>query len=137
MPNLRKAGGNAAIWLIFVILLFSGCAAEQASTQGRAINEYMLTDAGFGALPVNETTPNRVALYDASGKGTFTTYIQDGNRYYVYIDTFSRTLYIGDEAAYQKYLSMQKDKNLCRSLDATNSAPFWSCFQEFQKGKKQ
>ena len=136
MPNLRKAGGNAAIWLIFVILLVGGCAGGQA-TQSRVINEYMLTDAGFGTLPVNETTPNRVALYDASGKGTFTTYIQDGNRYYVYIDTFSRTLYIGDEAAYQKFLSMEKDKSLCRSLDASDSAPFWSCFQEFQKVKKQ
>jgi hypothetical protein len=136
MPNLRKAGGNAAIWLIFFILLFSGCAGGQA-TQTRTVNEYMLTDAGFGKLPVNETTPNRVALYNASGTGHFTSYIQDGNKYYVYIDPFSRTLYIGDEAAYQKFVSMEKDKSLCRSLDASDSSAFWSCFQEFQKGKKQ
>ncbi len=73
---------------------------------------------------------------EAVPKGRFVTYRDGGDKWYVYADEASHTIYLGDEAAYQKYLSKVKDKRLCQSLDASDSAPFWSCFQEMQGGKR-
>ncbi len=48
----------------------------------------------------------------------FVTYYVGGEKYYVYADRISNALYIGDEAAYQRFLSKTTDKKLCQSLDA-------------------
>jgi hypothetical protein len=86
---------------------------------------------------VNATTPNRQALWDASMPGQFITYYVGGRKYYVYADRISNALFIGDEAAYQKFQTKVGDKKLCQSMDATDSTAFWSCYQEFQKGGKR
>ncbi len=122
----------AAILLVLFALPLCGCAGSE-TTQNRVVTEYILREAGFAKLEVNDTTPKRQALMDAIPKGQFTAYNTDGKKYYVYKDEPSRALYFGDEAAYQKFASLVGDKRLCQSMDATQSAPFWSCFQEFQK----
>ena len=122
----------AAILLVLFAFPLCGCAGLE-TTQDRVINEYLLREAGFAKLEVNDTTPSRQALMTAIPKGQFTTYSMDGKKYYVYKDEPSQALYFGDEAAYQKFASLVSDKRLCQSMDATQSAPFWSCFQEFQK----
>jgi hypothetical protein len=126
---------GAATLVILLTILFGGCAGGPV-TQDLVIKEYLLTDAGFGKLDVNDTTPKRQALMEAVPKGQFVTYRLEGNKWYVYADEASNAIYLGDEAAYQRYVSKVKDKRLCQSLDAENSAPFWSCFQEMQGGKK-
>jgi hypothetical protein len=128
---------SAAILLILLTLMFGGCATEMRNTQDVVIDEYLLTNAGFRKLDVNDTTPKRQALMDVVPKRQFITYHQDGAKWYVYADDYSHAMYLGDEAAYQKYVSKTTDKNLCRSLDAENSAPFWSCFQEMQGGRNR
>ena len=132
MANWRKAGFNAAIFLVLFAMLFNGCAAGQ-STQQVVITEYLLKDAGFKPWDVNMQTPKSQALLNSIPKGKIVTYQADGGVYHVYGDENSKTLYIGDTAAYQKYLSMAKGKQLCERVDATNSQQFWSCFDEFQK----
>ena len=128
---------NAAILLLLLPVLLNGCAgAVGQPTQNMVINEYMLTSAGFGKLDVNDTTPSRQALWDASMPGQFITYYVGDRKYYVYADKISNALFIGDEAAYQKFQTKVGDKRLCQSLDATDSSAFWSCYQEFQKGGK-
>ncbi len=127
-----------AILLILLAVLLNGCAGVVGeTTPNKVINEYMLTEAGFGKLDVNDTTPNRQALWDASMPGQFITYYLDGRKYYVYADNISKALFIGDEAAYQKFQTKVGDKKLCQSMDATDSSAFWSCYQEFQKGGKK
>jgi hypothetical protein len=123
----------AAILLVVAAFLLGGCASVEENTQNRVVTEYLLRQAGFAKLEVNDLTPQRQALMDAIPKGQFTSYSTDGKKYYVYNAEASRALYFGDEAAYQKYASLVGDKRLCQSMDATSSAPFWSCFQEFQK----
>lgn len=132
----RKERIMAALLLFLVGLPLIGCTAE-ATSQERVINEYLLKDAGFTPLPVNDKTPNRQALMAASPAGKFINYKVGSNKYYVYNDARSHTLYIGDEAAYQKFVTKVSDKKLCQSLDAQQSVPFWSCFQDFQKARKQ
>ncbi len=123
---------SAAILLVLAVFLLGGCASVETG-QDRVVTEYLLRQAGFAKLEVNDLTPKRQALMGAIPKGQFTSYHTDGKKYYVYNDESSRALYFGDEAAYQKYASLVGDKRLCQSMDATSSAPFWSCFQEFQK----
>ena len=49
----------------------------------------------------------------------------------------ANVLYIGDQAAYEKYAAMAQDKKVCQRVDAPDSAGFWGCFQEMQqKGTK-
>ncbi len=126
---------NAAILLLLLPVMLNACAGHE-TMQTKVVNEYLLTSAGFGKLDVNATTPNRQALWDATVKNQFVTYYVDGVKHYVYADNTSNALYIGDEAAYQKFLSKSSDKKLCQSLDASDSSAFWSCYQEFQKGGK-
>src|SRR5512140_303638 len=100
----RITGFYAASLLLLLAFLLNGCAGVVAEpVQNQVINEYMLTEAGFGKLDVNDTTPNRQALWDASRPGQFMTYYVGGQKYYVYSDRISHALFLGDEAAYQRF----------------------------------
>jgi len=127
----------AMLWLLLPALLpaCGGMLAEPVSNM--VVNEYMLTSAGFAKLDVNDTTPNRQALWDASMPGQFITYYVGGRKYYVYSDRISQALFIGDEDAYQRFQTKAGDKRLCQTLDGTDSSAFWSCYQEFQKGERR
>jgi hypothetical protein len=122
----------AAILSVLFALLLGGCAGVE-NTQHSVVTEYLLRQAGFAKLEVTDLTPKRKALMDAIPKGQFTDYMADGKKYYVFKDESSQALYFGDEAAYQKFTSLESNKKLCQSMDATSSEPFWACFQEFQK----
>lgn len=128
----RKDRFNAAILLILLTILLNGCAGGQ-TTQKVVITEYFLKEAGFRQWEVNMDTPKRQALMDSIPKGKIVTYLMDGVTYHVYSDQAAQTLYVGDEVAYQKYLSMSMGKQVCERVDATDSEKFWSCFDDFQK----
>jgi hypothetical protein len=121
-----------AMLFLWLAVLLNGCTGGP-STQNLVITDYLLEDAGFAKLDVNDTTPNRQALLNATIKGQFIAYRTGDNWYYVYGDRASPALYIGDEAAYQRYLAKTRDKRLCQTLDASEGSAFWSCFQEVQK----
>jgi hypothetical protein len=123
----------AAILSILFALLMCGCTVTTGTTQNRVATEYLLTQSGFAKLEVNSLTPKRQALMEAIPKGQFTDFRVDDKKYYVFNDESSRALYFGDEAAYQKFTSLEGDKRLCQSMEATSSAPFWACFQDLQK----
>jgi hypothetical protein len=121
-----------AILSTLFALLMCGCATVE-HPQNRVVTEYLLRQAGFAKLEVTNLDSKRKALMTAIPKGQFTSYFVGDKKYYVFNDESSRALYFGDEAAYQKFTSLESDKRLCQSMDATSSAPFWACFQEFQK----
>ena len=91
-----------AMLFLWLAVLLNGC-TYGPSPQNLVITDYLLTDAGFAKLEVNDTTPHRQALLNATIKGQFITYRTDDKLYYVYGDKSSHVLYIGDEAAYQRY----------------------------------
>ena len=132
MANWRKSGFKAAVGLIFFAIIFAGCATGP-STQQMVVNEYLLKQAGFQQWDVNQETPKRQALLTSIPKGKIVSYRLDGAVYHVYADENSNTLYVGDAAAYQKYLSKAEGKQLCERVDALNSKGFWSCFDEYQQ----
>ncbi len=132
--NWRQAGSRGALFLILLTMIFNGCAgAERPRTEKQVVTEYLLQQAGFQKWGVNDETPKRKALLDVLSPGTIMTYKRDGQIYHAYGDQNSGTLYVGDEAAYQKYLTMAKGEQLCGRAEGTNTEKFWSCFDEYQK----
>jgi hypothetical protein len=97
------------------------------------IDEYMLTKAGFTPYKPNMETPKTQALLDALPAGQVTTFRANGVAYHAYPDKGSNTLYVGDQAAYDKYVSMAQGKKVCQRVDAPDSSGFWGCFQELQQ----
>jgi hypothetical protein len=136
MASRRQPRAKAFICLVFFMALFWGCGGMQP-LQDQVTTEYLLEQAGFVKYRPNMETPRTQALLDALPGGQVTTFRANGVAYHAYPDKRSNVLYVGDEAAYQKYAGMATEKNVCRRVEAPNSAGFWSCFQEMQqKGAK-
>jgi len=138
VANWRQARSKTASCFILVAILFYGCAGGQISpggqtTQEVVIDEYMLTKAGFTPYKPNMETPKTQALLGALPSGQVTTFTGNGTVYHAYPDKRSNTLYVGDQAAYEKYVSMAQGKKVCQRVDAPDSSGFWGCFQELQQ----
>ena len=92
--------------------------------------EYLLTTAGFKRLEVNEDTPKRQALLNSIPPGKLTTFERGSEVYHAYADEGSSVLYIGDNAAFQRYLALGRHRKLCQRVPRTSQAKFWECMQE-------
>src|SRR5208337_3950849 len=130
-----------AIFLILAAILMNGCAGGGQTlgvTGGQTLpqevtTEYLLSTAGFKRLAVSDDTPKLQALLTATPPGQLVTYSRDGDVYHIYADKNSHALYMGDEAAYQRYEGLAKGRNLCVRVPGTNQAEFWGCMQEYQE----
>jgi hypothetical protein len=133
---MRKSGFIRAILAVLALALIQGCAGPQ-TVKETVMTEYFLKEAGFEEWPVNMQTFHAQSLMEAIPQGKIVTYRLRGETYHVYSDVGSNKLYVGDEVAYQKYLAMAQGRQLCERVDATESAPFWRCFDELQPGRKR
>ena len=131
--NRKRAGANTAILFILCTILSCAGGGGMQPLQDQVTTEYLLAQAGFTPYKPNMETPRTQALLDALPEGQVTTFRANGTAYHAYPDKRSNILYVGDVAAYQKYVSMAHGKNLCQRVDAPNSAGFWGCFQELQQ----
>jgi hypothetical protein len=130
-----------AIFLIAAAFLLNGCAGggeTMVETGGQTLSqqvttEYLLTTAGFKRLVVNDETPRMAALLNNIPQGQLVVYQRDGQTYHAYADVAHQTLYLGDLAAYQRYETLAKGKNLCVRVPGANAVQFWGCMQEFQQ----
>ena len=129
----RQAGFNALLLLVFLAIFLHGCAGGQ-TTQNLVMTEYFLEKAGFQRWNVNDTTPERQALMNSIPRGKITTFEKRGGTYHVYTDEAAQRLYVGDDAAYQKYVSISQGRKLCERVVAPDSSQFWTCYDEYQKG---
>ncbi len=121
--------------LSFISLLWSGpVAADREKKQEQVVTEYLLEQAGFDKWRVPYDAPKREALLAALPKGIIVTYRANGKVYHTYGDHRARIIYVGDDAAYQRYLSLTETKNLCERREGGESAHFWSCFEEMRQG---
>jgi hypothetical protein len=136
VANRRQARSKAFICLVFLTILFWGCGGMQP-LQDQVTTEYLLNQAGFTKYKPNMETPKTQALLDALPPGQVTTFTGNGKVYHAYPDKRANVLYVGDQAAYEKYAAMAQDKKVCQRVDAPESSGFWGCFQEMQqKGAK-
>ncbi len=113
MQKRGMAGLIGVICVVMASMLLAGCgggtgpiASGQQHEQQQVGDEYFLQQAGFRKYQVNQNMPQQEALLSALPKRTVTTYERDGEKLYAYGDKDTRTLYIGDDAAYQRYLSL-------------------------------
>jgi hypothetical protein len=151
MENRGMAGFIVAICLVLALMLLNGCGGAtpsrqqtgltqtQQNVQAQGNTEYFLQQAGFKRYQVNQNMPQQEALLSALPKRTLVTYERDGEKLHAYGDKDTRTLYIGNEAAYQKYLAQAQGKNICeQQVGGGESAKFWNCMDEYrQKGGGQ
>jgi hypothetical protein len=138
MAEGRKARMNVAVWVILFIVLFSGCASYGPTTQQTVTTTYLLEQAGFKKLPVyQDYTRSRAALMNNIPVGKITTFETNGSTHYVYNDEKFNALYIGDELAYQKYLSLAQGQNVCQLVKGPSGEQFWACMQEYEQRQKQ
>jgi hypothetical protein len=129
----RQSSFYPTLLFIFLALLLGGCAGAQTTTQNLVTTEYFLQQAGFQKWAVNDTTPKRQALLNNIPRGKITTFEKGGVTYHAYTDENAQRLYIGDDAAYQKYVSISQGRKLCERVTAPDSSQFWSCYDEYQK----
>lgn len=122
----------ATLLFLFPALLLTGCATRQERVQDLVTTEYFLDKAGFQQWPVNDTTPKRQALLYNIPRGKITTYYREGVTYYAYTDEKAQRLYVGDAAAYQRYLAMSQGRRMCERVTAPDSSQFWSCYDEYK-----
>jgi hypothetical protein len=142
MQKRGMAGLTAALCLVLISLLGIGCgggpgpiASEKAHIQQQVGTVYFLQQAGFKMYPVNQNMPQQEALLSALPKRTVTIYERDGHKLYAYGDKDSRTLYIGDDAAYQRYLALAQGREVCKvRTGGGESANFWSCMDQYRQG---
>jgi hypothetical protein len=141
MDKRGMTGLSAAICLILVSMLWYGCggggpiASRDQHLEQQVGTEYFLQQAGFKKWQVNQTMPEQEALLSALPKRTLVTYERDGEKLHAYGDKDSRTLYIGNEAAYQRYLALAQGKNVCEQREGSvDSAKFWGCMDELRQG---
>ncbi|MDI6852685.1 MAG: hypothetical protein QME75_03630 [Deltaproteobacteria bacterium] len=131
--NQRKSAMLApAILLILFTFLATGCLGEPALQQ-EVTTEYLLSSAGFQKWEVNEKTPARQALLDALPPGQISVYRRDGQVYHAYPDTVQKFIYVGDEAAYQRYQSLAQGRKMCRLVTGANQVQFWSCMDDYRQ----
>jgi hypothetical protein len=141
MAKWNRTRFIGVISLILAAVLMNGCAGGDttlAQTGGQTLpnevtTEYLLTTAGFKRWPVNDETPKLQALLNNIPAGKLVTYSRNGDVYHAYADEGSRALYIGDEAAYQRYEALASGRNLCVRVPGTNQVEFWGCMQEYQE----
>jgi hypothetical protein len=130
--NYQKSARLAPAIFLLVAILVTGCVGEQVLQQ-EVTTEYLLTSSGFQKWEVNEKTPARQALLDGLPAGQISTYKRDGQVYHAYPDNFSKVIYVGDEAAYQRYQSLAQGRKMCRRVTGANQVQFWSCMEDFQQ----
>lgn len=121
------------IWLILLALALGGCITG-APTQREVTTEYLLTSAGFQRLEVNMETPKRQALLDNLPPGKISTYLRNGEVYHAYPGQDGKSLFIGNEGAYQNYLALSRGRQVCERVSGANQVAFWGCMEEQQQG---
>jgi hypothetical protein len=131
MIRRRPERISALVLFAFLALLLHGCAGGQ--THELVMSEYFLTKAGFKVWDVNMATPEREALLNSIPREKIVSFQKDGATYHVYADAAAKNLYVGDDNAYQNYLSLTQGKKYCERVVAPDSSQFWSCYDAFQK----
>jgi hypothetical protein len=140
MVKRGTVGVGAALGLLLAAMWCAGCGgsgatvSRQAGAQEQVTNESLLQQAGFKRWRVNQTTmPQEEALLSALPKGTMVTYERDGKKLHAYGDKDRRVLYIGNEEAYQRYLSLAQGRAVSEKREGTvESIRFWGSMDEYR-----
>lgn len=121
--------------IALLIFLLSGTASSQPQASPSKV-EGMLTAAGFKALPVNN--PKRQAILQKVPPRQLVPHQKGQKMLYVYADPETKVLYVGDDAAKQRFINeavLKKLEERHRTVATPSSDPeFWSMWEDSQGG---
>jgi hypothetical protein len=111
---MRSAGAV----LLVACLTACGLMAERQERHEADVVGKRLVAAGFRAIPAD--TPEKQAHLKSMPKLLFSSFAKHGQRRYVLADPERcRCLYVGDEAAYQRYTNLELESDEKTSARAT------------------
>jgi hypothetical protein len=125
--------------LLFIMLVgvigisLVGCAAGTTVSAPAQTMPEMLKEAGFKAFPAD--TPQKMAHLQTCPSDTLMVHERPGTKCYAFSDPASKTMYIGDEAAYgclQDLLEKQKQKIMEQRIQS--DPQFWPQWVDSQGG---
>ena len=115
--DMRVPKSPVAPALVLLLLAPLGGCALSSAMHGREEAEVVgrrLVAAGFRAIPAD--TPEKKAHLETMPKLLFSSVVRGGERRYLLADPYScRCLYVGDEAAYQRYTAIEIGRELSAS----------------------
>lgn len=112
----RISGLAILVMCIMVALAFSGCATT--STGAAPSPRDLMVDAGFKQNVADE--PAEKKHFDKLPGEKVLCYVRDGQKCYAYKDPATNSVYLGDEAAFNRYL----DRAIQERLDRKHQMPF-------------
>jgi hypothetical protein len=98
----------ANLLVVVAAVGLAGCAlmSEREHAKHAAVVGNRLLASGFRALPAD--TPAKKAHLETMPKLLFSSVVRDGKRRYVLADPYRcHCVYVGDEAAYQRYTDLE------------------------------
>ena len=116
---------------LFVIVALGvvlvGCAEE---------TEQLLSAAGFEAKVAD--TPEKLAHLQTLTQQKLVRHTKDGKNYYVYADAKRQCLFMGDEAAYERFRNLQvqqeiADENQMAAMENNSAAMRWDMWGPWRR----
>jgi hypothetical protein len=140
---MKRRKNLAVRWLISIVavsFLLSGCATGTATGPSQAAApssmENLLVQAGFKLIP--ESNPRGRAICQKLPAGQFCPHQKGDQTVYGYVIPGTQRLYVGDEAAYQRFINLaviQKLEERDRPVAEPRTDPeFWQMWQDAQGG---
>lgn len=132
-------------WLMSIVVLsflLSGCAASTATAPTQASGpenrmESLLAQAGFMVVPQSHPRCQKFCQTLPSGK--IVPHRKGSQMIYGYLAPGTNRIYIGDEAAYQRFINlavMQKLEEQQRPVaDESTDPEFWNMWQDLHGGR--
>ena len=113
--------------IVVVGIALIGCAEE---------TEQLLSAAGFEAKVAD--TPEKLAHLQTMTQRKLVRHTKDGKNYYVYADAKRQCLFVGDEAAYQKFQNLQvqqqiADENQMAAMENREATMRWEIWGPWRR----
>ncbi|MHB9071940.1 MAG: hypothetical protein ACYC6G_00290 [Desulfobaccales bacterium] len=131
--------GKRTASLLFIMLVgvigisLIGCAGAPIATAPAKTMPKMLQDAGFKAHPAD--TPQKMAHLQTCPRDTLMVQERPGTKCYAFSDPASKTMHVGDEAAYRRLQGLlQKQEQKIREERIESDPQFWPLWVDSQGG---
>lgn len=121
--------GKRMVALLFIIMAgvigigLAGCATGPAPTGPAKTMPELLKQAGFKALSAD--TPQEMAHLQSCPKDTLMIHEREGARFYAFADSASKSMYIGDEAAYRRFKALLEEREEKILVQRLRDTQFW------------
>lgn len=117
--------------LLFIVLVgvigisLAGCAGAPTVTAPARTMPEMLTEAGFKAYPAG--TSQEMAHLQVCPKDTLMIHERQGSMCYAFADPASKSMYMGDEAAYRRFKALlEKQERKIMEQRIQDDPQFWN-----------